>query len=836
MKYLILLIGWQIGFAQDTLVDYFSDGDFTHHPEWKGDTAAFMVNASFQLQLNAEANQSPQQLYTNASIIDSAYWSFYAKMEFNPSGQNYLEVVLVNPDSAFSDSQKLSLELGRNQDKITIRTYNEEQTDVLSESPLPVFTQSLSEIWCKITHEQALWTIEYTLDSLNWNTLPPFYYPSQPTSSFGLICYYTATRKDKFFFDELYVSGYAFRDTVPPLLTQYSLTDSLTLILEFSEPIDSESIILNETLYLTNTLDSFTQINLLENNTIELYLSNLIYNTTYYVNLDGITDLHNNALLDTQCMFYQEHIYPYDLELTEIMIDPSPPVYLPEVEYIELHNRANYSINLNHCKLHIGEKQMELPAYKLEADKWIALYPNSAKELIDSTNLTLFLKSSFNLPNTTGHLALLDSNNQYIYALNYSDTWYNNTNKQDGGWSLNASLPNPCLQEINWKASTNINGGSPGSHEFELNIETDLNTLQPFCFASSDSSLDLQFPFSILTPNFKMLSNYSTGLEFDSIEQIDAFTLRFYFTEPLLKNNLYTLYLNNDLQPCFPINWQPLYFSRPSKPQTGQLKISEICFYTDAQHSEFIEYKNADINPVDIYDLALRIKKDTLESIIYCSNKHLILPKNYFLVFTKDLKKLQDKYPINPEAVYVEVDPWISLDNNQGEVALLDRSQQLINQGCYHSNWHSTSLTDTENISLEKIELDTDACNPNAWASAAETSNFATPGYPNSQSLSLLPSSNFMKSFSPNNDGFEDLWAYTAQFSSSENIIDVFIYDLQGYKRLTAANGLFAGTTHQFVWDGKDEHGELLPIGTYIFVLQNRSNQSIWKRAISITN
>lgn len=836
MKYLIVFLYCQFGLAQDTLVDYFSDGNFTNQPEWKGDTAAFIVNSSFQLQLNAEANQSPQQLYTTSAIIDSGYWSFYVKMLFNPSSQNYLEIVFVNPDTAFSASQKLSLELGRNQDKLTVRSFNEGQSDVLSESPLPIFTQSISEIWCRMTHEQSVWVFEYTLDSLNWNTLPHFLYPNQPTSGFGLICYYTTSRKDKFFFDDLYVSGHAFRDTLPPVLTHCSLTDSLTLVLEFSEPIDLESLKLNETLYLTSPLDSFTHIQVLESHKIELYLNNMTYNTTYYLQLDGITDLHNNALLDTQCTFYLEYIYPYDLEITEIMIDPSPPVYLPEVEYIELHNRANYAINLSHCKLLIGEKQMDLPPYKFETDKWITLYPNSAKEWIDSTAFTLFLKSSFNLPNTMGTLTVLDSNNRSIYALNYSDTWYNNSNKQDGGWSLNANLPLPCLQDINWKASTNSNGGSPGFHEFELSDEFDLDQLQPHCFAYSDSSLDLQFPFSILTPNFAIRSNYSTSLEIDSIQQIDAFTIRLYFKEPLLKNNLYTLYLNNNLQPCFPINWQPLYFTRPSKPQMDQLKISEICFYTDAEHSEFIEYKNSDVNPIDIYDLALRIKKDTIESIVYCSNKHQILPKNRFLVFTKDFIKLQNQYPINPEAVYVELDQWISLDNNQGEVALLDRSQQLLNQGCYYSHWHSTSLTDLENISLEKIELHTNACDPNTWASASETSNFATPGYPNSQSLSLLSTNNFMKSFSPNNDGFEDIWAYTSQFYSPENVIDVYIYDLQGYKRLTVANGLLVGTTHQFIWDGKDDHGVLLPIGTYIFVLQNRSSQTIWKRAISITN
>jgi len=53
---------------------------------------------------------------------------------------------------------------------------------------------------------------------------------------------------------------------------------------------------------------------------------------------------------------------------------------------------------------------------------------------------------------------------EIINELTYSPDWYNDANKESGGWSLERIDPlNICNQEQNWHASTNYIGGTPGS-------------------------------------------------------------------------------------------------------------------------------------------------------------------------------------------------------------------------------------------------------------------------------------------------------------------------------------------------------------------------------------
>lgn len=836
MRWLILLIGCQFTLAQDTIIDSFSDSDFVQNPQWIGDTSAFIINSDLKLQLNADPYSSPQKLYLHSNIIDSAFWSFYAKMAFNPSSQNYLEVVLANSDSNFWEETSLNLTLGKFQDKLSVSIISNGQSILLSESLNSVFTESTSEFWCKIHQEYGEWMIEYSLDSILWEFLPPFQLESFPTSSFGLICHYSSTRRDKFFFDDLYITGHRFRDTIPPRLTYIQLTDSLTLFLEFSEPILASSIQLNHNVYLTHSIDSFSDFEIMDAKRLQLFFSDFQYNSNYTLYLNSLTDVYQNSIVDTFWTFSKQELFPYNLEITELMIDPSPPVYLPETEYLEIHNTCLYPIQLNQVQIQIGEKYSTLPPYILPADSIVVIYPHSANSIIDSTENILILNSNFTLPNPSGFIQLLDSNQQSIYALDYKDTWYKNSHKEDGGWSLEAQYPYPCLQDINWKASSHLNGGSPRQHKYELMDSLELKSLQPYVFAYSNSTLDIIFPFSVLDSLFTNRNYYNTLFPIDSIQRLSAFSLRLYFTDNLLKNTIYTLEISNQLQPCFPIDWKTLYFGLPEKPLPNQLKLSEICFNTNSEHSEFIEFKNTSAQLLDPYDLALNIEKDSSQYTLLCSNQHGLIAGYQFLVFTESIDKLKTNYTLNPEALYIELKDWITLDDKAGEVHLLDRSLTLLNKGCYHYSWHTTLLEALENISLENVNLNQDACLSETWASALEEVNYATPGYPNSQPTAEFENTDHIKSFSPNNDGFEDLWIYIAQLPSSESVLDIYIYDLNGYLRRTLTNGILASESYQIVWDGKDDRNTTLPIGTYIITIRNRTNQSLDKKVVSITD
>lgn len=78
------------------LRDEFSDGDFTRHPTWTGDTAFFRVNADFQLQTNGPEAASVLALATPITLQDSTVWEFSVNLAFAPSGNNYGRIYLIS--------------------------------------------------------------------------------------------------------------------------------------------------------------------------------------------------------------------------------------------------------------------------------------------------------------------------------------------------------------------------------------------------------------------------------------------------------------------------------------------------------------------------------------------------------------------------------------------------------------------------------------------------------------------------------------------------------------------------------------------------------------------
>jgi hypothetical protein len=58
---------------------------------------------------------------------------------------------------------------------------------------------------------------------------------------FGRSLFYTATRSDKFFFDDFNIQGKATNDDIPPDLLNLETKSSQELLLVFSEPLETES-------------------------------------------------------------------------------------------------------------------------------------------------------------------------------------------------------------------------------------------------------------------------------------------------------------------------------------------------------------------------------------------------------------------------------------------------------------------------------------------------------------------------------------------------------------------------------------------------------------------
>jgi len=164
----------------------------------------------------------------------------------------------------------------------------------------------------------------------------------------------------------------------------------------------------------------------------------------------------------------------------------------------------------------------------------------------------------------------------------------------------------------------------------------------------------------------------------------------------------------------------------------------------------------------------------------------------------------------------------------------LNGQGDIVDEVNYNAGWHFKLIDNPEGVSLERIDPSGSSQDPGNWHSAASSAGFGTPTYKNSQykqtqaidaSIEITP-----KIFSPDNDGHDDVATIQYKMNGSGFVANITIYDAQGRPvRYLVKNGIL-GTGGQWNWDGLDEKGNKLPIGTYIiyteiFNLQAKKQQ-----------
>jgi flagellar hook assembly protein FlgD len=121
---------------------------------------------------------------------------------------------------------------------------------------------------------------------------------------------------------------------------------------------------------------------------------------------------------------------------------------------------------------------------------------------------------------------------------------------------------------------------------------------------------------------------------------------------------------------------------------------------------------------------------------------------------------------------------------------------------------------------LERIDPASLSQNETNWHSAASTAGYGTPTYKNSQyklvnavtaTIEVTP-----KVFSPDNDGRDDIGTVQYEVTEPGYIANITIYDAAGRPvRSLVRNGTL-GLKGYWNWDGLDDKGNKLPVGTYI--------------------
>ena len=813
------------------VIDDFSDGEFTTNPTWSGTTADFTVNTSQQLQLNNSISATSQLTTShNLSDLNAKEWRIWVKQSFSPSSSNYGRVYLTADNSDLTLVQNgYYLQFGEANAVDAIRLFKIQGG---------VSTQLCAGIDGQIANSFTT-LVRVKRDALgNWFLFADLSggqnFILQGTASdpgmltgtyFGILNVYTSSNANKFFYDDIYI-GNEIIDNQPPVLTSAAAVSSTQLDVLFNESLDPTSAqnVLNYSLNPTVSLSSAVLDPL---NTSLVHLSSLtgfINGTTYTLTTNNISDVSTN-LSGNQSTTFQylvsDSVVHGDVIINEFFPDPTPVIGLPEVEFVEIFNKSNKIFNLTGWK--IGDASSDGTI----ANAW--LLPGEYKVLTATANIPLFSSTtavgvtSFPSLNNAGDDVLLKDNyGQIIDKISYTDDWYKDEIKKNGGYSLELINPNdPCSDGDNWIASTWILGGTPGSiNSVYSSIPDTTSPSISISLALTPNFLELQFDEgmdSTSLANALLSFNPNLTIQNKFIQGVFPKSMILQFNENLVGSQLYSFTLG-PISDCWMNSTECNgTFILPETAQKGDVIINEILQNPLNGGQDWIELYNNSDKVINIKDWQFaNFDNDTIANFKTIAGDYLLQP-NDFVVLGKDSSFVKQNYPFAVPGKFL-FSELPSYNNDSGTVYLIYNAE-IIDKVSYLDEWHFDLLDNTDGVSLERIDPNGLSDSEFNWHSAAEDYGFGTPGRKNSQFLPAVSNGNLTLSnevFSPDNDGFEDILQISYTLSEPGMLAKAQIFDERGRLVNTIFSNEYLGTDGVFYWDGTTENQTKASIGIYI--------------------
>lgn len=821
--------------------DDFADGDFLSNPVWSGNQTTFKINTSYQLQLNA-TTAGESYLVTPSTVIHNTEWQFWVKQSFSSSSNNNSKVYIVSDQSDLKGPLNgYFLQIGETVKTISLWKQSGTTTLKIIEGTMANTGGTVNQIRVKVTRDAlGNWTLSTDPTGgnsfLNEGTVFDNTFTS--TNYFGVVCKYTLSNISKFYYDDFY-AGPIQIDSIAPTVLSIKVVSSNQLDVLFSEAID-QSTAETTSNYLVDQgvgIPSSAMKDLQNPALIHLTFSATFPQATNcLLSITNISDLNGNTAASLHIPFSHYRPSAYDIVIHEIMADPDPAVGLPNHEYVELYNRTPFNIDMSGWKFYYGSSERIIENLTISAHGYALLAKSDAQPALASYG-NFFGFSSFSISNAGQLLVLKNPDNQIIHSISFTDAWYANTYKKDGGWSLEMIDPtNPCAEEVNWKASTDASGGSPGKINSVAASKPDLFAPEIWYISLIDEfSLKVFFTESLdsaylLHPTAFLINPGNKTPVYTRPAAPDYKSVSLFFTQGFEEEIIYTLQITDTLIDCAG-NRMPTgssgRFGVPSEPDSADLIINEILFNPKVNGLDFVELYNRSEKIINLGDVVIAGWNYTLNELQeikdVSSSGYQLFPGDYVVLSTNG-KTIKSHYLTTKPEAFIDLASMPSFSNENGSAVLATRAGKILDFFYYEESMHFPMLKSFKGVSLERLNFNRSASEADNWHSASESVGFATPAYVNSQmllggkphgSLSTEP-----EIFSPDNDGRDDVLLIHYLMEKNGYAGTLSIYDSRGKRVNVLKNNTLLGISGTFSWDGLDENQRKLPIGVYVILLE----------------
>jgi hypothetical protein len=554
----------------------------------------------------------------------------------------------------------------------------------------------------------------------------------------------------------------------------------------------------------------------------------------YSCRVEGAMDCLGNKVRET----------PHDFGLGrgpakyEVVINELFPIPNEEInekltyEYVELLNTGSDWISLDSCFLADASAMTRLRGVVLPPRDFLLLCPTSGVGQLSKYGIVQGIGSFPSLNNTGDHIQLLFPDSTAIHDVDYKNTWYEDEVKAEGGWSLEMKDPfNPCGAERNWSPSTDSKGGTPGVKNSIASSNPDIAPPVPLLVWTRDGdTLWTKWDERISESDTAMLKcSTSDGQKARFLKFLDDRTAAFIFSPALATRQLHAIDLSGfaDCSGNTAIDIA-VEVGVPESAEKADVVINEVLFnpFTGAS-SDYAEIYNRSPKYIDLQLWSLANyddKTDTISSIREIITTPRLLAPKAFALMSKSGEEIAQFYSQHNKASFIDMASLPAYNNSDGSVVLLNDSGEIIDRFDYDEEMHFPLLKDFKGVSLERIDAERPTSERGNWHSAAQTSGFGTPGLPNSQAASASDFSDRIvlepQTFSPDNDGFDDVLFINYHLPQSGYMCSIHIYDSRGKHILQLVNNEMLGKVGTWTWDGRDKDNQKAVIGLYIVAVE----------------
>ncbi len=820
----------QQAFAQ--FADDFSDNDFSSSPTWAGNDSLFKI-VDQRLHLRAPQEGGQGYLSTSSTVVRFASWELNLAMDFNPSGGNYARVYLV------ADEPNLTKPLngyfimaGGGNDEVSLYKQTGSSYEEIIDGRDDVLNLSSVRMKLKVTRDENGWqlftnvgaTEDYILEGTsNDNSILESKY-------FGIVCAYTATRSDKFSFDDFRVQGSLIQDTTSPTLTSFEVVSGHQIKLTFSETVDMETM-KTENFVVDHEVGN-PVLATLEDNKTKIMLTfgrNFPDNEYAVLAISGVQDVAGNLMepVERQFIHLSKPAAVKDIIITEIFPDPTPLVGLAESEFVEIYNRSSHAFNLSNWTFTDQSSIAVLPDFIILPREYVVL--TSQNGLIPGRGEKIFKLTNFPTLNNAGEILILkDGNANVIDSINYSDSWYNDEEKSEGGYSIEIIDPNNiCGEHRNWRASEDERGGTPGFQNSIFANNPDLTGPSLTAAIPITSSLiELHFDEKLQNPLFPTpTASISPPINIENIS----------FSNAALTSLNVTLSQEIETGKSYTISLEKIYdcpgnliekekalaaFGMPEQADSLDILINEVLFNPRPTGVDFVEIYNNSKKYINLNGWSIATVEDgVLKDKTSLMSENFLFKPGAFLAVTENLNVLKGEYILAHEENFLWIQNLPAFNDDEGSVALVDNNDRIIDYLRYTKEMHSIFIKDEEGVSLERISTQ-DITGIENWKSGSSSVGYATPGYINSNAVpDLILNAEAIK-VAP--EIFNPLATQSSfalihyNFSQGGYVANIKVFSPQGHLIKQLANNDILGSSGFYRWDGDREDGTKANVGYYM--------------------